>query len=109
MEMIILANSKYIDMTFADACLVALVCMAIVFAMLALLWGVVAAFKLVAPKAKVEVKENKPVAVQNALQKAFTAADIKDEDMMVAALVASIDYREETKENVRVVSVKQIG
>ena len=101
--------SEYVDMTFADACLVALVCILIVFLMLALLWAVVATFKLVAPKAKAEVKENKPVAVQNAPKKVFTAADIKDEDMMVAALVASIDYREETKENVRVVSVKQIG
>ena len=109
MEMIILANSKYIDMTFADACLVALVCVAIVFGMLALLWAVVSAFKLVVPKEKAVTKETKPVAVVAAPQKAFTAADIKDEDMMVAALVASIDYREETKENVRVVSVKQIG
>ena len=101
--------SEYVDMTFVDACLVALVCIAIVFAMLALLWGIVAAFKLVAPKAEATVKENKPVAVSSAPQKAFTAADIKDEDMMVAALIASIDYQEETKENVRVVSVKQIG
>ena len=101
--------SEYVNMSFPDACLVALVCILIVFAMLALLWGVVASFKLFAPKAKAEVKENKPVVVQSAPQKAFTAADIKDDDMMVAALVASIDYREETKENVRVVSVKQIG
>ena len=101
--------SEYVDMTFADACIVALVCIAIVFSMLALLWAVVAAFKIVVPKEKAEVKENKPVAVSNAPQKAFTAADIKDEDMMVAALIASIDYQEETKENVRVVSVKQIG
>ena len=101
--------SEYVDMTFVEACLVALECIAIVFGMLALLWAVVAAFKFVVPKAKTEVKENKPVAVQSVPQKAFTAADIKDEDMMVAALIASIDYQEETKENVRVVSVKQIG
>ena len=77
--------------------------------MLALLWAVVSAFKLVVPKEKTVTKETKPAVVVAAPQKAFTAADIKDEDMMVAALVASIDYREETKENVRVVSVKQIG
>ena len=35
--------------------------------------------------------------------------DITDDDMMVATLVATIAYRNETHENVRVVSVKQIG
>jgi hypothetical protein len=35
--------------------------------------------------------------------------DIKDDDMMAAALVATIDYYEETKQDVRVVSIKQIG
>ncbi len=97
-------------LSLADAGLVALVCILIVFAMLALLWFIVSMFKYIAPKEgakKVEAPvASQPVAVA---QPAFTAADIKDEDMMVAALVASIDYREETKENVRVVSVKQIG
>ena len=92
-----------------DAAITSLVSISIVFGMLVLLCVIVTAFKYVAPKAKVQAKEAKPAAVQSAPQKAFTAADIKDEDMMVAALVASIDYREETKVNVRVVSVKQIG
>lgn len=34
--------------------------------------------------------------------------EIKDEDMMVAALVASIDYQNETKSNVRIKSIKEI-
>jgi sodium pump decarboxylase gamma subunit len=34
--------------------------------------------------------------------------DIKDEDMLVAALTASIDYRELTKTNVRVVSIREV-
>ena len=34
---------------------------------------------------------------------------VSDDDMMVATLVATIAYRNETHENVRVVSVKQIG
>ncbi len=101
--------SEYVNMSFPEACLVALVCVLIVFSMLALLWAVVSAFKLVVPKEKAVTKETKPATVAVAPQKAFAAADIKDEDMMVAALVASIDYREETKQNVRVVSVKQIG
>jgi glutaconyl-CoA/methylmalonyl-CoA decarboxylase subunit delta len=38
----------------------------------------------------------------------FTIDQITDEDMMVAALVASIDYREQTKTNVQVRSIKEI-
>lgn len=96
---------RYID--FGQACLVALVCIIIVFAMLALLWGIVTLFKFIAPKAKANVKqENKPVVT--APQKAFTMADITDDDMMAAALVATIDYHNETKQNVKVVSIKEI-
>ena len=95
--------ARYI--TFADACLVALVCILIVFLMLALLWGVVSLFKYLAPKTsneKVNTKENNTIV--NTPKKVFTMADI-----MVATLVATIAYRNETHENVRVVSVKQIG
>jgi hypothetical protein len=35
--------------------------------------------------------------------------DITDPDMMVAALVASIDYQESTKKDVRLVSIKEIS
>lgn len=40
--------------------------------------------------------------------KPFGIEDIKDEDMMVAALVASIDARETTKTDMVVKSVKEI-
>ena len=100
--------AKYI--TLADAGVVAGVCIAIVFLMLILLCLIVSAFKYL-PSKKEEKKETvaKPQPVVSAPQKAFTMEDIKDEDMMVAALVATIDYHNETKEDVRVVSVKQIG
>ncbi len=42
-------------------------------------------------------------------KKAFSAEDIKDDDMMAAILVNTIDYVSETKEDARVVSAKQIG
>lgn len=96
---------RYIS--FGDACLVALVCIIIVFAMLALLWGIVSLFKFIAPKEKANSKqENKPIV--SVPQKAFTMADITDDDMMAAALVATIDYHNETKKNVKVVSIKEI-
>jgi hypothetical protein len=99
--------AKY--MTFAEAGIVAVVCMAIVFGMLALIAGIIALFKFVAPKEeeKQVVKPTMPQVV--AACPALKLEDIKDEDMMAAALVATIDYHEETKEDVRVVSIKQIG
>lgn len=95
---------RYIS--FADAGLVVVVCVAIVFAMLALLCGIVTLFKYIAPKAnKTEnKKEDKPVVQKQQIK----LEDIKDEDMMVAVLVASIDYHEETQQDVRVVSVKEL-
>ena len=99
--------AKY--MTFTEAGIVAVVCMAIVFGMLALIAGIISLFKFTAHK-----EEAKPVVKQQAPQvqaarPALKLEDIKDEDMMAAALVATIDYHEETKEDVRVVSIKQIG
>lgn len=103
--------AKYI--TLADAGLISVICMAIVFLMLILLCFIVTAFKYLPGKKEEEkqpVKKEVPAApAVKAPQKAFTMNDIKDEDMMVAALVATIDYHNETNEDVRVVSVKQIG
>ena len=99
--------AKYI--TLADAGIVAGVCIAIVFLMLVLLCLIVSAFKYLPKKEEKKETVAKPQPVVSAPQKAFTMDDIKDEDMMVAALVATIDYHNETKEDVRVVSVKQIG
>lgn len=45
------------------------------------------------------VEEKKPISIE----------DIRDVDMMVAVLVATIDYATETKTDVRLVSIKQIG
>ena len=51
-----------------------------------------------------ETPANTPAPVSTA-----TPLDINDTDATVAALVASIDYREETGMNIRVVSVKKVG
>ena len=53
------------------------------------------------------IKE-KQTPVKNKFKKPFELSDIKDEDMMVAALVASIDYYDEIKKDVRVISIKEI-
>lgn len=96
--------------TYADAGLTALICIIIVFLMLALIWGIVSLFKFFPTKKKVEkVNATSEAGAPVAAKKAFTMADIKDDDMMAAALVATIDYHNETDQNVRVVSIKQIG
>ena len=35
-------------------------------------------------------------------------ADLSDEDAVVAALVASIDYRNQDKKDIKVISIKEI-
>lgn len=45
------------------------------------------------------VEEKQPVSIK----------DIKDDDMMAAVLVATIDYATEVKQDVRLVSIRQIG
>ena len=55
----------------------------------------------------IELKEKKPLIVQE-VKKKISIEDIKDEDMMVAALIASIDYQQVTKGDVQVVSIKEI-
>lgn len=54
---------------------------------------------------KDQAKKKPPVV---STHQASDSVEIKDEDMLVAVLVATIDYREETKSNIIVKSVKEI-
>lgn len=92
------------NVSIGKACLIAVVCIVIVFSMLALLWGIVGLFKFL-PKKKTVAEPVKKVATPS---KKVSMEDIKDEDMLVASIVASIDYHNETKQDVRVVSVKEL-
>lgn len=95
-------------MDVGQAGLIALVCVIIVFGMLAILWGVVSLFKLIPHKAPKTESQPATKASAPVQKSAIKLEDIKDEDMMVAALVASIDYHEEVKEDVKVVSIKEL-
>lgn len=98
---------KNIDITVGESALFSVIAMLIVFSVLIILIISISLFAKI--KFKEEKKEEAPAPVA-APQKKFTVEDIKDEDMMVAALVATADFIEETKKtDVRVVSVKQIG
>lgn len=95
--------------SFLDAIIVTVICMLIVFLMLILIMGLVMLLKFVAPKETTKSNEQKNNVENTKEVKKLKLEDIKDEDMMVAALVATIDYHNETNEDVRVVSIKQIG
>ena len=97
------------EVSFIDSLSITAICVLIVFSMLILLALVVASFQLFNKKAPVQEVVEDVAPVQYAQPSSLKLEDIKDEDMMVAALVATIDYHEETKEDVRVVSIKQIG
>ena len=53
------------------------------------------------------VSENQSVAKQPKIEQKQNV-DLSDEDAVFAALVASIDYRNEIKKDIKVVSIKEI-
>ena len=84
-----------------DGLLIAVVAILMVFAILFVIILCVNALSVLCKN----VKEEKTVTKA----KVSKMTDIKDEDMMVAALIATIDYSNETGKDVRLVSIKQIG
>ena len=49
------------------------------------------------------------LALKQEKHKKITLEDIQDEDMMVAVLIASIDYQQEINKDVRLIQVKRIN
>ncbi len=93
------------NISFGRGVLFSLVAIALVFLILLIIIGCVYLMSLF----KFKEKEEKP-QVTNEVTKKLTIEDIKDEDMMVAALVATTMFVEETNEkDARLVSIKQIG
>ena len=98
-------GNMFLDYSFGQGILDSIICIAIVFLILALICGIVSLFKYIKVEDKAPKSEVKTVS---APQKKFTMDDIVDDDMMAAALVATIDYRNECKTNVRLVSIKEV-
>ena len=88
--------------SIGDSLVDSLVCIVIVFLILLLICFVVGLFKYI------KVKEvNKPI--NNVVApKRVALTEITDDDMMVACLVACIDFRQTEKTDVRVVSVREL-
>ena len=89
--------------TLSEGLYVSIFSIVIVFVLLSFIALAVQSLKYIQQKPKV-IQDKKDMSPA----KAFDISDIKDDDMMVAALIASIDYHEEINEDVHVISIKEI-
>lgn len=110
--MMILTQNENID--FLGGLSVSAVCVLIVFAILILMGLIVNLLQFLNGKKKpvaeekVEAPALQPVVYQSVVKKYITLEEITDEDMMVAALIATIEYHDEIFTDVRVVSIRQM-
>jgi Na+-transporting methylmalonyl-CoA/oxaloacetate decarboxylase gamma subunit len=97
---------KYDMLEPGEAVEVAIICMLIVFAILVIIWGAVSLLKYI----KIGRGENKsePDDRQDEEPTEPVKPEIKDEKMLAAVLAATIDYTNETKKDVKLVSVKEL-
>lgn len=102
-------GSKYLGeegQNFGVAAIIALIAILIVFVILALLIGAIKIMQLCFKGASKKQEEK----VENSVKEESPKnTNIEDDDMMAAVLVATIDYANETKKDVRLKSVKRIG
>lgn len=91
---------------FGHELLLAIICILVVYGVLYLLTLAIKPLRFLKDKPVEEESDEEPVIEEP--KKSFTMEDIKDEDMMTAALVAAIDYRETTHTDVVVKSIKEI-
>lgn len=101
--------TQNVKITFGEACLFALFSILVVFLILIFITLIISLMKKLKLQDKVETSgvAVKPV-VEEKVRKQTKLEDIKDDDMMVAVLVATIDYANEVKEDVHLVSVREL-
>ena len=100
------------SVSFGQALLIALVAILIVFVVLCLIIGSIKLLQVCVKKfgKKNEAKEEVSNETSEApVEESKPATEIEDDDMMAAVLVATIDYANETKSDVKLKSVKRIG
>ncbi len=91
---------------FGRGAIVAVLCIVMVFVILALIIAIAFAVNLLIQKFAKEPAVSE--AVNNEVAEEKAKLDVNDEDAVVATLIASIDLRNETNKNVKVISVKEI-
>lgn len=94
---------------FGNAAIIALVSILIVFTILALIIGITHLLFDAIDRVGKRIESKKPVKAEVKQEVVRQPVVIKDDDMMAAVLVATIDYQNEIKKGVRVVSVKEIN
>ena len=105
------AIDKGATITVGEGALYSIVAIAMVFAILLIIIGITAlVFKLTGLfDLKKELDAARKASQGEVAPASTEEVTIKDDDMMAAVLVATIDYRLTHKSDVRVVSVKQIN
>ncbi|MBO7149761.1 MAG: OadG family protein [Clostridia bacterium] len=95
---------------FGDGALVSVLAIVLVFTILAIIIAVTYAIgKTIEKKSSENSQQEQKETVSTAVpQTNNVKLDLSDEDAVVATLVASIDYREKTKKDFKVISVKEI-
>lgn len=96
------------NISFFDGLSVTAICVLIVFAMLILLALAVALFQFIKGGDNKVEEVAAPVVSTPQPRPSLKLEDIKDDDMMAAVLVATIDYANEIKEDVHLVSVREL-
>lgn len=101
------------NLTFADSLFVTAVCMATVFIVLWLISGLLSLFKYIPADKATEIKKvtpkSAPVSNNKVEETSFNPDNIKDENMIVAMLVASIEAAEENEGAfIKVRNIKEI-
>lgn len=90
---------------FVTGGIVAVVSILMVFLILVL---IIFLTELVAKAMGNEKEKEETVVKTKVVTPSVEHLDLNDEDATVAALVASIDYRNKTKKNIRVVSIREV-
>ena len=90
---------------FVTGGIVAVVSILMVFLILVL---IIFLTELVAKAMGNDEEKEETVVETKAVTHSVEHLDLNDEDATVAALVASIDYRNKTKKNIRVVSIREV-
>lgn len=109
-----LVVDKGSEMSLQDGALYAVLAIAMVFAILLIIIGITSlVFKLTGLfelKAQLDAAKKQETVSNNAVSPVASnvPVEITDDDMMAAVLVATIDYRNEIKKDVKVVSIKEI-
>lgn len=100
------------NISFLAGIELSIVAMLIVFALLYVIALILGTFKLFFKNEKANLKEKKEIkksapVINEKKEVSFNELE-KDEDMLVAAMVASMEMSKETKNNFRIVSIKQL-